>query len=169
MQTNWRDTGAKTYSTICGKRRLWVCSNGRCDYHRLLQKARTRFKGPRESLRHQERIEGPTATPGSRWALGSDRPPLISCPLRSSGGDACGGERAANALHCPGIDAELFGNDAHTPGRMPSCSNTDEDEMTTLPLALSMMANNSCAPPRARWISPSCHRIPHRTQPIHSR
>ena len=28
-------------------------------------------------------------------------------------GDACGGERAANPLHCPGIDSELFGNDAH--------------------------------------------------------
>ena len=28
--------------------------------------------------------------------------------------DACGGERAADPLHCPGIDSELFGNDAHT-------------------------------------------------------
>ena len=34
-----------------------------------------------ESLHHQERIEGTTVAPGSRWALGSDRPPLISCPL----------------------------------------------------------------------------------------
>jgi hypothetical protein len=25
-----------------------------------------------------------------------------------------GDERAADALHCPGIDSELFGNDAHT-------------------------------------------------------
>jgi hypothetical protein len=28
--------------------------------------------------------------------------------------DACGGERAADPLHCPGIDSELFGNDTHT-------------------------------------------------------
>src|SRR5262249_26876583 len=30
----------------------------------------------------------------------------------SDEGDACGGERAAGPLHCPGIDSELFGNDA---------------------------------------------------------
>jgi hypothetical protein len=35
-------------------------------------------------------------------------------PYRLYHGDACGGERAANPLHCPGIDPELFGNDAHT-------------------------------------------------------
>ena len=28
--------------------------------------------------------------------------------------DACGGERAADPLHCRGIDSELFGNDTHT-------------------------------------------------------
>src|SRR5215831_18014228 len=28
--------------------------------------------------------------------------------------DACGGERAADPLHCSGIDPELFGNDTHT-------------------------------------------------------
>jgi hypothetical protein len=28
--------------------------------------------------------------------------------------DACGGERAADPLHCPAIDSELFGNDTHT-------------------------------------------------------
>src|SRR5215813_1616053 len=28
--------------------------------------------------------------------------------------DACSGERAADPLHCPGIDPELFGNDTHT-------------------------------------------------------
>jgi hypothetical protein len=35
-------------------------------------------------------------------------------PYRLYHGDACGGERAANPLHCLGIDPELFGNDAHT-------------------------------------------------------
>jgi hypothetical protein len=34
--------------------------------------------------------------------------------LGHGGGDAWGGERAADPLHCPGIDSELFGNDAHT-------------------------------------------------------
>src|SRR5262245_22476350 len=29
-------------------------------------------------------------------------------------GEACAVERAAYPLHCAGIDAELFGNDAHT-------------------------------------------------------
>src|SRR5262249_4164787 len=28
--------------------------------------------------------------------------------------DACGGERAADRLHCPGGESELFGNDTHT-------------------------------------------------------
>jgi len=34
--------------------------------------------------------------------------PLISHSQWLSGG-ACGGERAADPLHCPGIDPELFG------------------------------------------------------------
>ena len=67
--------------------------------------------------RYRERIEGATVAPGSQWALGSDQPPLISCPLRSSGGDACGGERAADPPHCPGIDSEPVLAMTRTPGR----------------------------------------------------
>src|SRR5262249_41444502 len=49
-------------------------------------------------------------TPGS---VGSH---LENFSARTNGcsGDACAVEGAADALHCPRIDPELFGNDAHT-------------------------------------------------------
>src|SRR5262249_44840278 len=40
--------------------------------------------------------------------------------LEHGGGDAWDGERAADSLHCAGIDSEPFGNDTHTgPPRSP--------------------------------------------------
>jgi hypothetical protein len=51
-------------------------------------------------------------------------------------GDACAVERAAYPLHCAGIDAELFGNDAHT-GSFFECRGNWRalpDRVTWLPL-----------------------------------
>jgi hypothetical protein len=39
---------------------------------------------------------------------------LFSSPSRLGNYDAYAVERAVDALHCAGIDSELFGNDAHT-------------------------------------------------------
>src|SRR5262245_28215582 len=49
--------------------------------------------------------------------------------------DACGGERAADPLHCPGIDSELFGNATHTgpPGPARAYPNSLRHLRSSLP------------------------------------
>src|SRR5262249_33856713 len=49
--------------------------------------------------------------------------------------DACGGERAADPLHCPAIDSELFGNDTHTgsPGAARAYPNSLRHLRSSLP------------------------------------
>src|SRR5262249_3064467 len=51
---------------------------------------------------------------GSRRELAGREVTHLFAQWLYRGDDACGGERAADPLHCPGIDPEAFGNDAHT-------------------------------------------------------
>src|SRR5262245_5440718 len=74
------------------------------------------FRNPAQSTPEPHALGGVLISALSHRALGgvgsgqqtrrSASVPLISHPYWLSGGDSCAVERAANALHCPGIDSK---------------------------------------------------------------